>query len=245
MVLSDPIGLEYHFLLWGDLIYGSKAELQALGIAGGMRFPGEPGGPKRRMSCRDPRGFPCRVDLHSADKGIYSCSIPFPDREGHPPPLPAIEVAPGVVRHTDCHWFDEFVGTAAALVAAGLLAPDQFPGMPGMRKTIVTILPDGSVFAGAPTANKPAATRAAGAKMVRKGPGRKYRVWVVLSEAEESARLQAAQARRADHDAKLYAMPRPRPLVLVVPSRQAAALERRRQLRLAWSRPAPTFSLPS
>ncbi|MBK8760412.1 MAG: hypothetical protein IPM03_08245 [Sulfuritalea sp.] len=47
--LGEP-GFEYHQQLWGDMIYGTREQLQSIGIAVGMAFPGESGGPKRQMT---------------------------------------------------------------------------------------------------------------------------------------------------------------------------------------------------
>lgn len=55
--------LEYHELPWGDLIYGTKHQLQALGLGVDRYFPGEPGGPVRQMTVVDPRGFRTTIAL--------------------------------------------------------------------------------------------------------------------------------------------------------------------------------------
>lgn len=54
-----------------------------------------------------------------------------------------IQFAPGVVLKRARH-ADEYVGTAAALVAAGVCREDQLPGKPGRGKTMCTYFPDGS-----------------------------------------------------------------------------------------------------
>jgi hypothetical protein len=59
---------------------------------------------------------------------------------------PPVELAPGVKleRHAG---FDSFTGDAAALVAAGVVEARNLPGAPGLRKTIVRLLEDGTVAA--------------------------------------------------------------------------------------------------
>ncbi len=54
-----------------------------------------------------------------------------------------IQFAPGVVLTRTCST-DEYVGTADALVAAGVCRQDQLPGQPGRGKTMCTYFPDGS-----------------------------------------------------------------------------------------------------
>ena len=54
--LIDQTGFSYEQLPWGDLIYGTKPQIQNIGIAVEMAFPGEPGGPKRLLRVLDPRG---------------------------------------------------------------------------------------------------------------------------------------------------------------------------------------------
>ncbi|MFZ3081409.1 hypothetical protein [Rhodoferax ferrireducens] len=45
--------------------------------------------------------------------------------------------APGVIRN-EFGWTDEYIGTAEALVSAGLVRADQLPGQPGMPKSCST-----------------------------------------------------------------------------------------------------------
>lgn len=94
---------EYNQLIWGDLIYGTKAELQAIGLGIDMPFPGEPGGPKRLLNVRDPRGFATKID-RGWDGIRYCASIPFPGR--HRPENPWVEVAPGLKKR-EGSWYDE------------------------------------------------------------------------------------------------------------------------------------------
>lgn len=54
-------------------------------------------------------------------------------------------IASDEIRHdTSGIYFDTYTGTAEALIAAGLLRADQFPGGPGVNKVTRSFLPDGS-----------------------------------------------------------------------------------------------------
>ena len=141
--------IKYEHTPWGEIISGSKHELQRLGIATGMAFPGEAGAPKRCLKTLDPRGFPVRI-IKSYLGEDYSACIDLPGRERYEE-APKKAVAPGVAMREHYH-FNAYTGTADALVAAGVVLPGQFPGQPGMRKATVTIFADGTLPSGAPTA---------------------------------------------------------------------------------------------
>jgi hypothetical protein len=201
--------LEYKHLLWGELIYGAKAEIQSFGIAVGRAFPGEPGGPRRKLSVLDPRGFQVGIDV--AYDGIrYCASISFPGRKE--PNLPASQFARGVMKHADMSWADEYIGTGEALAAAGLVRMDQLPGQPGMRKTRVVIFADGSIPSGAPTVRH-ARSEEPGAKAIERASKTTYSVRVRLSEGEQEVRVQAHKRARAEYEARMLALPRPAPLI--------------------------------
>ena len=202
--------LEFTQCLWGDLIYGTKQELQDLGIGKGIAFPGEPGGPKRVLCVTDPRGFDTRVTHRSDD--IYYASINFPGRES--PELywcvPASIQAPGVQgRGSSC--VDEYIGTAEALSDAGLVRMDQFPGQPGMRKVRVTIFPDGTIPTGAPTANH-RQKYLPGAKEIERESKTTFKVTVRISEDEKARRDEAEKHAKDDYEARMHSLPRPAPL---------------------------------
>lgn len=203
-------GFEYQQQFWGDLILGTKAQLQAIGIAVGMAFPGETDGPKRCMTVVDPRGFPCRVTpcIYKVDV-IYSASINFPGRK--PPRRKFDDFAPGV-RVDRSSYSDEYEGTADALTAAGLVLRGQLPGQPGMRKVRVTILPDGTLPKGGPTANCSEA-HDPGAKQIERVSGRTYRVTVVVPHEEQSRRHDEEQRADLEWKDKMRSLPRPAPLI--------------------------------
>lgn len=133
--LGEP-GFEYMQGPLGDTIYGSKEQLQRIGIAVNAAFPGESGGPKRKLKTTDHRGFDIAIRKGSSESE-YVASIRFPNREKCPSGVSS-EFAPGVMVN-QFRIGDEYEGSAMALVNAGLARFDQMPGQPGMRKTTVTI----------------------------------------------------------------------------------------------------------
>lgn len=122
----------YNELVWGDLIYGTKDKLQIIGIGPGLAFPGELGGPRKKLNTVDPRGFKCRVEYaeHIGD-GVFSAKIYFPGRDRQFGFSDWEPFAPGVQRKA-MFWTDDFLGGADDLVSAGLVPAGCFPGLPGM-----------------------------------------------------------------------------------------------------------------
>lgn len=208
--LGEP-GFEYKQQIWGDLIHGTKEQLQRIGLAVGRAFPGEPDGPKRRLNTTDHRGFPVLITegSHNGD-GIYSASIPFPGRDSHPPKRVA-NCAPGVRKSSDHDWCDEYVGTPTALAAAGLMSLDQLPGQPGMRKMRVRILPDGTPQNGRTSncseANMP------GAKCIKWDSKHALMVTIVVPHEEMQRRSNENDQRNYEWEARMRNLPRPAPLI--------------------------------
>ncbi len=197
--------LEYNQLPWGDLIYGTKHQLRNIGIGVDAGFPGEAGCPKRRVTVSDPRGFRCQIErCDHLEEGIFSATIRFPGREQPQPEFRPF--APGV-RRLENIWSDDYVGSGEALAAAGLIRLDQLPGQPGMRKAIVTILPDGSVPAG-PKANDPSINDA-GAKRVTRTSQTAYQVSVLVEPWERARRYEAYAQSRSDWEERMRDLPRP------------------------------------
>jgi len=52
--------------------------------------------------------------------------------------MAASQIMHAGVTRTECIWGDEYVGSAAALIAVGLVDRDQLPGQPGRGKTMCT-----------------------------------------------------------------------------------------------------------
>ncbi len=198
--------LEYNRMPWGDLIYGTKYQLRNIGIGVDTEFPGEAGNSKRRLTVRDPRGFKCQIEnCDHLEEGIFSATIRFPGRDQPQPEFEAF--APGV-RRLENIWSDDYVGTAEALAAAGLISLDQLPGQPGMRKTIVTVLPDGSVPTG-PSKTKGPGVNDPGAKRIMRASKATYLVSVLVESHERARRHEAHAQSRCDWEERMRAMPQP------------------------------------
>lgn len=228
---GGPSALKYEQHIWGDKATGTKAQIQALGIGQGRAFPGEPGGPKRYLTTFDPRGFKVDVCRHENEPDKFSATIRLPGRSGLPE-YKAERFAPGVVLFRE-RWRDVYVGAPEALEAAGIALASQMPGQPGMRKTLVSILPGGGLPKGALHATDPDMRRP-GAKVIqRKGRGT-FAVYVRLPEDEELRRAKAETDRRA----RIEAMPRPSPLwppgVGSLGVKKATTSGASGHLRLAW-----------
>jgi hypothetical protein len=204
MSISNDGPLRYEEYWWGECISGKKEQLQAMGIAAGLAFPGEAGGPKRTLSTVDPRGFPTKVQ--KADAGRFTADINF--QGGNRPKAIATAYAQGVVK-TGCIWSDNYTGTAVALVAAGLARIEHLPGQPGcLRKCVSTVFADGTVPSGAKTANH-ANSRLPGAKYITRISRLKYQVNVQISREEGECRRDAQILMDAAFRSKLNALPRP------------------------------------
>jgi hypothetical protein len=229
----DLYGFEYHQYPWGDLIYGSKAEIQALGVAAGLAFPGELGGPKRTLRARDARGFVVEIG-RAYDGERYCASIRMPGREDPSFRAPWEPFCEGVQKRC---WgaSDNYRGSAVALIAAGLVQDGQLPGQSGMRKVRVTINAHGTVVDGPKNANLSTTARAAGARVIEKCGKATFIVSVKVSEEERKRRWNEMMAARAAWERRMAALPRPLPLTVL------AGVSRPRKpshLRLVWSAPA-------
>lgn len=211
---------------WGDLIYASKSCLQTLGIGVGAPYPGDPGGPKRRCSFIDPRGFPCKVAAAAwLGGGIFIARIEFPDR--CLPDYQKRHFAEGVLRETRI-WTDDFVGSAVDLVACGLVPAGCFPGLPGMNKAVVTLLPDGSRLTG--SGQRPVGTR----RILQEGK-KNYRVSIKIPEELGQQRLEENHRDSQIRDERLMALPRPPRIDGPLLEARTRAL--RQRIRLVYSRP--------
>lgn len=87
--------------------------------------------------------------------------------------------APGI-KHTAREGTDEYLGTAEALIAAGLVTAEQLHGTSGIPATIVRLDPDGAIVGGALHANK-AAARVPGSKWIERR-GRQFAVTVLVTD---------------------------------------------------------------
>lgn len=233
-ITKDPFPLKYTECDWGDLIEGTKEQLQALGIGVARTFPGEPGGPRFDLRTRDHRGYPVKISRKWHNDNRFSCFVVFP----HWPKRPEgqwKQSSRGVMMR-QLTWYDEYVGSADDLAAAGLVPLDHLPGKPGMRKMRVTILPDGGVLGPATHSNNSHA-RSPGARMIEIESASKasYRVLIVVNTDEVQRRQAADQAAELAWRQTVRALPRPARLDLISRPTMAHA---RSHLRLVWVRPA-------
>lgn len=204
-ILDEP-EFQYNLCPWGDLIYGTPEQLQRIGIGADIAFPRE-SDRRRRRKCVDPRGL--KTEICHFSRGIFSASISFPGRE-YDGEVASHPYAPGVTIKRKGYG-DEYVGTAEALVTAGIVPPGHFPGYPGMRKVTVTILPDGSLPTSLSMRRAPPGTKQI--ERASKGQKATYRVCVSLTADEYDRRAEAYKTSRDDWERRMFALPRPAPLV--------------------------------
>jgi hypothetical protein len=228
----EPKCLVYRQYDWGDFIYGSKAQLQALGIGLGVPYPGEPGGAKRKMTTTDQRGFP--VEVRAEWEGGFWASVRFP---GWPPsPInrsPKTLAFPGVHKQ-ECPWRDEYTGKSADLIAAGLVKDEHLPGRPGMRKVTVSIDAAGIVIGSPMHANAQMGWKTEGAKCIHR-VGDRYSVMVYISEAEHARRDAKRQVEEFEWRQLVRSLPRPARLDHLNAQVEVEAPRQRGHLRLVWS----------
>ncbi|CQR41713.1 MAG: hypothetical protein PHO55_07445 [Thiomonas arsenitoxydans] len=228
--------LEYKQHLRGDSITGTREQLLDLGIGVGQRYPGEPGAAKWITHVNDPRGFDVRLVRHEDLSGRFTASVYFPGWPQEPSECGPVEpYSDGVTRQAHYSWGDAYVGSQEALVAAGLVAPDQFPGMPGRLKTCVTIYPSGEVPTSRMGAHSDLA-RLPGAKSVERFSRGRYRVLVKVPEEVCKTRNEAHQRAKTRWIDAVLAMPRPAPLF------DLDLLSRQRGRCVAFSPPRDTSS---
>lgn len=200
---------------WGDLITGTKAQLQALGLGVGRAFPGEMHGPRRCLNVRDGMGNPVKIEVDFSNDALFVAQRRFLNWPKRPRENWAFFAA-GV--RVDRRTFgDVFEGTAEALAAAGVCKPGEFPGMPGMRKTKVTILSSGKVADGCPQARVRGA-RDEGAKQVSGAGKGKYQVAVFVSKSEQEIRWAAEHRFDQEWARRIGSLPRPAMLMPVARS---------------------------
>mgnify|MGYP000912576303 CR=1 FL=1 len=186
---NDLIRLRSMSSFWGDIFTGTKAQLNAIGFGVGCLFPGEPHAKKR--SCKLPiaHGY-AKVRVSVSWRVKSPPGTPFEDvvfdvdayhlasdsrREQKP-----IAFAPGVTLQK-CWQGKTYVGTAQALLLAGLIQERQLPGMPGCGKCTTTFDANGNVFTrGSENWGQPGFT------VVRKY-NKKISVYCIASEADQEA----------------------------------------------------------
>jgi hypothetical protein len=152
--------LDHRFTDTEERWVGTREQLRAVGIGVGIDFPGDNGtSPRKNVETTDAEGFSVSIRAGSMMSGerpgpthrFYVSSPYLPEdgkqaRSRYRSDL-AGEVAPGVSLETICH-SNFYRGTAEALVAAGLLRRDQFPGQEGRAKHRACYYADGAPVTG-------------------------------------------------------------------------------------------------
>jgi hypothetical protein len=131
------------------------------------------------------------------------------------------------VCHTASEWCDEYVGTADALVAASLVPVGHFPGLPGMRKTSVTIYADGTTPVFPVHAVNTKRTSEPGARTIVKLAGDRFKVSVCLSKDESEARGRRMRAASDEWERQIAMLPRPPSLLEFMAPRLALEAAKR------------------
>lgn len=181
---------------------GTKAQLQAIGLGVGLKFPGEPGGPKKDLRCKCPLGFDVVIfqpgyDHALAAAGIYrAVSHYVQDVQEEEQPRRYVTHAPGVLlwqrRHLDR---DTYVGTAQALVDAKLVASlAHFPGQPGRNKVQASYRKDWS-----PSTTSSGQTW--GATIHKQGNSGRFSVEIPVTKQEFERRKALRKAREEERKA--------------------------------------------
>lgn len=133
-IAAANLMVESKFYWWGEVYDGTKEALQDIGIGQGQQFPATS---RTTLRVVDPRGLPCEVSLNYSGDGTYYARVRYPERER---PKGDDQYAPGVKRCETVH-YDKYVGTDAALIAAGLVQAHQLPGAAGRKRTRVKLKP--------------------------------------------------------------------------------------------------------
>lgn len=179
-LLHKTLGIEYHPTWWGELYYGSEASIRALGIGGESSFPVD----REEIKCVDPRGLPCRI--YAANSGRFAASIFYPGRDT--PYSELLQVRSDgmkVMRSAD---FDEYVGSAEVLVAAGLAQEAWLPGPNHVRKSVNYVSQEGLQISEMPKQSPWEIARHPGSRQIIRRGKTRYEVLIRVSEDERQDR---------------------------------------------------------
>ena len=184
---------------------GTKAQLQAIGLGVGLRFPGEPGASDEDLHCNCPLGFAFRIyrptyERAKAAAGIFTARSGYGSTERSKPQY--VAHAPGVLREvwTPESWWSSthrYSGTADALLAAGIVpAMKYFPRQPRANSVRASYRTDWSP-----------ATNANGQRLaatIQKQGKHRFSVEVPVSEQEEKRRRELRDERQNDEKERRY-----------------------------------------
>lgn len=199
---GEVASLRYSQMDHCDCICGTKQQIQSLGIGLRTAFPGEPGAPKREVTTFDHRGF--RVTIRPDKNDCFDAHVYFQGWPRRPELESAAEViAPGVTRWRGS-WYDEYKGTASALMAAGVVRDEQIPGPGKARKVSATWLPDGRLCG-----RREAGRHYPGQVSVSCEARWLVTVRITLTPEEEARRREAGRQACAEWERRVAALPRP------------------------------------
>ncbi len=198
---NDLIRLRRMSSFRGDIYTGTKAQLNAIGFGVGCLFPGEPHANKKSCNLPLAHGYALvRVHVSWWVKSkpdtpfeelvfdVDACHLAKDSRQEK-----RISFAPGVTLQK-CWQGKTYVGTAQALLLAGLIEERQLPGMPGCGKCTTTFDTNGNIFPrGSGNWSQP------GFKVVRKY-GKKISVYCIGSYAEQEAGKDRDKQKQSDYE---------------------------------------------
>lgn len=179
-LLHKTLGIEYRPTWAGELYYGSEESIRALGIGGESPFPVD----SEKIKCVDPRGLPCKISTSS--NGRFSASIAYPGRKS--PYLGLLEERPDGVKVRRSSRFDEYTGSAEALVTAGIVEEHWLPGPNHMRKRVNYVSADGVQTTEKVARNWSEFVSGTGSKIIIRIRSNVFEVNVRVSEDEEKRR---------------------------------------------------------
>jgi hypothetical protein len=193
----------------GDLIIGTKAELQALGIAADQSFPGEEGAPRKVLWATDPRGLKTRIAFAGDER--YLVEIKLPERVAMQPRSLVSHALPNGLVWEKCRYSDVYRASLDILISSGVLPESCIEHLSTPERGKLWVLPDGQIFRHkARTFRRPPV----GAKGVKKIANSIYEVEIEVGRAEWDAREEPWGALVMECEAKYERMPRPAPLEL-------------------------------
>jgi hypothetical protein len=201
--------LTYNQYPWGDLITGTKQQLQALGLAVGRAFPGElgGGGPLSKLKTQDRYG--CTVVINKAVHSgceLYDARRTFPAWPENPTLRTVTETIGRGVQRRRAPWWDDYVGTPSDLIALGLISPEHVSKRSELAKKTLTVYADGSIE----TNRVPSKYKLkGGARKIRETTGGKLVVQIYIPDEEGRARFKADCEARDQWERMVRTLPRP------------------------------------
>jgi hypothetical protein len=203
--------LAYYQCPWGDYIAGTKEQLQALGLAIGRAFPGEPGGPGKGAPLKTLDRYGCKIEivgrkLDWSRGDLFTAARYFPNWPERPSLDAKQPFAPGVRRRM-CAWWDEYFGTGPDLVAAGVLSVEHVLALGASGRRRLAVYGDGTLQNG-PIASS-SRSKEPGSRRIRQTTGDTLAVQVMLSLEEHDTRAAADKRAEREWEDRVRRLPRP------------------------------------